>query len=96
LRHGIEGDMDFGHGRARTLRDYCIFHRDHANEPSGDKAAWAMDLVRASGFCKDPSAINFTLARRIFRADIFQKANQKRSSTQPANETQSEKQLVSV
>jgi ABC-type nitrate/sulfonate/bicarbonate transport system substrate-binding protein len=85
LRHGIDGAVDFGHDTERAVRDFCIFHRDHANEPSGDKAAWALDLVRASGLCKEPSAINFAFARKIFRPEIFEQAVQLRNST---NKTQ--------
>jgi ABC-type nitrate/sulfonate/bicarbonate transport system substrate-binding protein len=76
LRRGISGEMDFGHGIERDVDDFCIFHRDNANEPSGDKAAWTMDLIRASGFCKKPAAINFACAKKIFRADIFEMANE--------------------
>ena len=75
LRHGINGNLDFGHDTERNVGDFCIFHRDHANEPSGDKAAWALELVRASGFCPQPSAINFAFAKKIFRADIFEAAS---------------------
>lgn len=75
LRHGINGNLDFGHDTERSVGDFCIFHRDHANEPSGDKAAWALELVRASGFCPPPSAINFAFAKKIFRADIFESAS---------------------
>jgi ABC-type nitrate/sulfonate/bicarbonate transport system substrate-binding protein len=81
LRHGIDGAMDFGHGMERIVGDFCIFNRDSANEPSGDKAAWAMELVRASGLCPEPSAINFAFAKKIFRTDIFEQANLLRHST---------------
>jgi ABC-type nitrate/sulfonate/bicarbonate transport system substrate-binding protein len=74
LRRGIDGAIDFGHGSERQMRDFCIFHRDDANEPSADKAAWAIELIRASGFCKDLSGVNFALAREIFRTDIFHAA----------------------
>ena len=80
LQHGIDGEMDFGHGVTRTVSDFCIFHRDGANEPSGDKAAWVMELIRGSGLCKDPAAISFAFARRIFRADIFEQAGALRHS----------------
>ena len=81
LRHGIGGEIDFGYGQERTVSDFCIFNRDNANEPGGDKAAWTLDLVRTSGLCQEPPAINFTFARKIFRADIFAKANALRHST---------------
>ena len=95
LRHGITGGMDLGHDRERKLRDFCIFSRDAANTPSGDKVAWAIELVRASGLCPEPSAINFALGRKIFRTDIFNRAAGLRNSnpnihdekpTQPENE----------
>ena len=76
LRHGIDGTMDFGHGAEGNVGDFCRFHRDKANEPSGDKAAWALDLVRASGLCPDPSALNFNFAKKIFRTDIFEQASE--------------------
>lgn len=74
LRHGINGKMDFGHGLERTLSDFCIFHHDSANAPSGDKAAWTLELVRVSGLCPEPAAINFAFGRKIFRPDIFEQA----------------------
>ena len=80
LRHGINGDLDFGHGTVRSLRDFCVFHHDNANNPSGEKAAWALDLLRASGLCPQPSAINFAFAKKIFRADLFEKAQALRRS----------------
>jgi ABC-type nitrate/sulfonate/bicarbonate transport system substrate-binding protein len=81
LRHGIDGAMDFGHAAEHAVRDFCIFHRDHANEPSGDKAAWVLDLIRASGLCAQPAALNFAFAKKIFRADIFEAASRLRLST---------------
>lgn len=74
LRHGITGKMDLGQNRERTLHDFCIFNRDSANAPSGDKVAWAIEMVRTSGLCPEPSALSFALGRKIFRADIFEQA----------------------
>ncbi len=88
LRHGIGGELDFGHGHERTVNGFCIFHRDNANEPSGDKAAWTLDLIRASGHCKEPPAVNFAFARKIFRADIFAKAAALRHSISTQSEPQ--------
>jgi ABC-type nitrate/sulfonate/bicarbonate transport system substrate-binding protein len=96
LRLGIDGEIDFGHGRARSVRDFCIFHRDNANEPGGDKAAWILDLIRSSGLCKEPFQIDFAFARKIFRADIFEKAVALRQSTQNQSEHEIENQLVTV
>jgi ABC-type nitrate/sulfonate/bicarbonate transport system substrate-binding protein len=82
LRHGIDGEIDFGHDREHSVSDFCIFHRDNANEPSGDKAAWTLELLRTSGLCKDATGINFAFARKIFRADIFEQALKLRQTTQ--------------
>ena len=96
LRCGISGELDLGHGRVRTMSDFCIFHRDHANEPSGDKAAWTLDLLRASGLCPEPSVISFACAKKTFSLEIFEKALALRNSTQSQNEIESEKQLLHV
>jgi ABC-type nitrate/sulfonate/bicarbonate transport system substrate-binding protein len=74
LRKGFDGEFDFGHGQIRTVPDFNLFHRNNANEPSSDKAAWALQAVRTSGLCKNPSAIDFALGRRVFRPDIFEEA----------------------
>lgn len=74
LRHGFSGDFDYGHGQKKIVRDFSVFHRHDANEPSSKKAAWVLQLVRVSGQCPDPSVLNFALGRRIFRTDIFEKA----------------------
>jgi ABC-type nitrate/sulfonate/bicarbonate transport system substrate-binding protein len=78
LRYGIEGKLDFGHGLARKVGDFCVFHRSDANEPSGDKAAWALELVRSSGLCPEPAALNFAFGRKVFRPDIFEQATRLR------------------
>jgi ABC-type nitrate/sulfonate/bicarbonate transport system substrate-binding protein len=71
LRRGFAGTMDFGHGVQQATPDFCIFNRRGVNEPSGEKAGWVLDLVRASGLCAEPSAINFAFGRKIFRSDIY-------------------------
>jgi ABC-type nitrate/sulfonate/bicarbonate transport system substrate-binding protein len=97
LRRGFDGEFDFGHGRVRTVRDFNLFYRHHANEPSGDKAAWVIQHLRDSGLCKDAAALGFALGRQVFRADIFERAVRLRSSnskqpTPSENEIQPEKQ----
>ena len=81
LRRGIEGELDLGHGQESRRGDFCIFHRHDANEPSGDKAAWVLQLIRASGLCPNPSALNFALARSVFCPDIFAAATALRESS---------------
>jgi ABC-type nitrate/sulfonate/bicarbonate transport system substrate-binding protein len=74
MKRGMSGEIEFTRGVIRTIPDFCVFHGHDANEPSGDKAAWTLELVRASGLCAEPSALNFNLGRRVFRADIFDQA----------------------
>jgi hypothetical protein len=81
--------MDFGNGVERSVRDFCIFSRHDANEPSGGKAAWVMELIRASGLCREPAAINFAFARKVFRSDIFEQASALRHSTNANSEHES-------
>ncbi len=81
LRHGMAGGLDLGHGRERMIRDFCVFHRDDANEPSGDKTAWVLELMRTSGLCPEASTLNFALGRKVFRPDLFEQAMRLRPST---------------
>jgi ABC-type nitrate/sulfonate/bicarbonate transport system substrate-binding protein len=98
LRHGVHGDMDFGHGVGRMVRDFCVFHRGDANEPASGKAAWALELVRSSGLCDRPASLDFNFGRKIFCPDIFSQAVRLRSSTliQTENEPESENQTLLV
>jgi ABC-type nitrate/sulfonate/bicarbonate transport system substrate-binding protein len=88
LRCGITGRFDFGGGVVRNVSDFNAFHRYDANEPSGDKAAWVMNRMRASSIGLEGSQFNFSLGRQIFRADIFEKAIRLRNAanTNPSNE----------
>lgn len=74
LLRGLSGGLDCGNGTTRRVGDFFVFHHHDANEPSGDKVAWALELVRASGLCTDPAGLNFALGRRVFRHDLFQLA----------------------
>ena len=96
LRRAFDGEFDFGHGHLRTVADFNTFHRNNANEPSSDKAAWALQAVRTSGLCKNPSAIDFALGRRVFRPDIFEKAVRLRNTTAPQNENEIESEIETV
>jgi len=92
LRLGMRGEFDFGHGQARVIHDFNIFHQRNANEPSGEKIAWVLQHMRDSGLCPEPSALNFALGRRVFRADIFEAAARLQASTRTihANENKIE------
>ncbi|MGN6555549.1 MAG: CmpA/NrtA family ABC transporter substrate-binding protein [Verrucomicrobiota bacterium] len=79
LRCGFEGPFDFGHGDVRPVPDFTVFHRNHANEPSGDKAAWVFERIRSSGLCENPAAMDFALGRAVFRGDLYEQALRIRS-----------------
>jgi len=74
LRRGLDGHLDLGNGLIRRVDDFFVFHRDGANEPSAAAAAWALQLVRASGLCPEPAKLNFAAVKAIFRADLFHQA----------------------
>ncbi len=96
LRRGFEGRFDFGHGNVRTVRDFCVFHREDSNEPSSDKAAWVFQLIRSINLCKNPAALNFALGRNVFRADLFEKAAALRCLPKSTHEKESQSQTQIV
>jgi ABC-type nitrate/sulfonate/bicarbonate transport system substrate-binding protein len=74
LRDGLHANVDFGHGRREALPEFHIFHRDDANRPTPQRAAWVMkNLLRLGSehlaTTPSPSAIT-----RVFREDIYQAA----------------------
>jgi ABC-type nitrate/sulfonate/bicarbonate transport system substrate-binding protein len=92
LKRGLAGQLDCSNGVTRRINDFFIFHRDDANEPSGKQAAWALQLVQASGLCPEPAKLNFALGRRVFRTDLFEQAKKIRSekNNPTTNEKKSE------
>jgi hypothetical protein len=60
----------------RVIPDFNIFYGHNANEPSGEKVAWVLQHMRDSGRCPETASLNFALGRRVFRPDIFEKANE--------------------
>ena len=98
LRRGFGGKFDFGTKGTQAVPEFCVFHGNAANEPDGAKAAWALELIRASGLCATPSALDFSLARRVFRTDIFDQAAGlvSKNSTHPTHETKLENEPALV
>lgn len=80
LLAGLTGRFHCGHGITRDLPDFVVFSRRGGNEPSAARAAWLLELVRATTACNEPSALNHVLGRRVYRADIFESALQLRAS----------------
>lgn len=68
--------LDSGHDKVRALKDFQIFHRDEANDPSQQKAAWVIQSIVQSGLVPDRTKFPMSRALRIFRPDIFTEAQQ--------------------
>jgi ABC-type nitrate/sulfonate/bicarbonate transport system substrate-binding protein len=58
----------------RGVEEICVFPGRSNADPSGDKAAWVLELMRASGLCPGPARLDMKLARGVFRADLFDQA----------------------
>jgi two-component system, oxyanion-binding sensor len=96
LQRAFSGHFDFGHGHVRAVRDFTVFHRNDANDPSAAKAAWVLQLIRAGGQCKNPAALNFGFARTVFRPDFFDHAVRLRSSTPHIQNHEEKKELTLI
>ncbi|MBI3881754.1 MAG: ABC transporter substrate-binding protein [Verrucomicrobia bacterium] len=88
LRAGLSGEFDFGHGVTRRVPEFGVFSGPEANEPSADKASWALRHLRASGLVKNPADLTPALGARVFRADIFERASRLRSATPEKKENE--------
>lgn len=82
IAHGLPGEFtgefDYGHGLRSPLPDLVIFHREQANAPTADKAAWiARHLL--DGLARD--AFTPEQLTRIFRADLFAQAQELRAAS---------------
>ena len=80
LRPGFGEEFDFGHGQVRHIQNFNVFHRHHANEPSGDKVAWVLQRLQSSGLGAQTVAVNLAACRACFRLDLFERALQLRHS----------------
>lgn len=92
LRQGMRGEFDCGNGNTRTIRDFAVFNRNDANEPSADKAAWVLQQMRELVTTVESAVFTPTFTRGIFRADIFEEANRLRGSQR--NSTSNERVVL--
>ncbi len=58
----------------RSIEEFCIFPNRANAAPSADKAAWVVELIRASGLCDQPEKLTATLTRRAFHLDHYDQA----------------------
>jgi ABC-type nitrate/sulfonate/bicarbonate transport system substrate-binding protein len=80
LEPSLCGPFDFGHGRSGTARDFHIFHRHDANEPSLEKAGWILSQLLNAGVVRDPLLLRTPAARRVFRPETYLAAQKLRRS----------------
>lgn len=74
LKRGLAGQLNYGHGISRQIDDFFVFHREDANEPSARHAAWAWQLVRATGLSSETATVGQSTSNQVFRADLFAEA----------------------
>lgn len=92
IARSFPGTFDYGHGRRADLTDFMVFHRDEANAPSADQAAWvARHLL--DGTARD--AFTTEQLGQIFRADLFREAQALRNESIP-HETDRETRLLTA
>lgn len=86
------GEFAHGHGLHSTPSDFVIFHREDANAPTAEKAAWItrhlLDGAARDAFTPDQLA-------NIFRADLFARALELRTAN-PPHDTESDTRLIAA
>ncbi|MEW6302777.1 MAG: CmpA/NrtA family ABC transporter substrate-binding protein [Verrucomicrobiota bacterium] len=75
LRPGLLGQFGFGHGRVERVPRFNIFHRDDANEPSAQRAAWVLNHMRRSGVDALPD-MPASLISQVFCMETYEEARQ--------------------
>jgi len=96
LEAGLNGTPDpASHAAPGFGGEFTIFHRDDANEPCARKAGWVISNLRRSGLLPPTQVLAPELGRRVFRADIFDRALEFSASQPNPAETEShDTQLV--
>lgn len=69
------------------VRGGCRFAGPGVNEPTHDKAAWALELVKTSGLCPPGLALPAALGRRVFRPDLHDLAANQLQTRPSKNDT---------
>src|SRR5207248_5665635 len=77
LEPGLVGPFEFGDHHLRSPLDLTIFHRQQANEPSDEKAAWVINELYEmleQNFQARGAPRRAPVLKNIFRREIFQRA----------------------
>ena len=71
LRMSMGDTYDYGYGRVEACQGFNLFHRNDANMPTAEKAAWVIQGLLRTGLTE---SLPPNLASRCFRQDLFAKA----------------------
>ena len=85
LKRSLIGPFQDGTGQSRDARDFYIFHRDHANEPTRDRGEWLVDQFCASGLVPaDQRPHVYRTMLSSWRGDLYHQAlAHERPTSQP-------------
>jgi ABC-type nitrate/sulfonate/bicarbonate transport system substrate-binding protein len=71
---GFVGSLDLGHDRRMEAADFIRFHREEANDPTTEKAAWLIDGMVRNRLLPPGTDLPRDLGRRTFRSDLYRQA----------------------
>jgi len=84
LEPGLIGPFEFGDQNVRSPLELTIFHRQQANEPTDEKAAWVIGHLYGlleQNFLAQGASRRAPVLKNIFRREIFQRAKELVSAT---------------
>jgi ABC-type nitrate/sulfonate/bicarbonate transport system substrate-binding protein len=71
---GLVGPLDLGHDRHVDAASFIRFHRDEANDPTAEKAAWLIDSMVRHRLFPPGTDLPRDFGRRTFRSDLYRQA----------------------
>jgi ABC-type nitrate/sulfonate/bicarbonate transport system substrate-binding protein len=74
IASSLVGPFDYGHGRVAEADRLITYHRDSANDPTPEKAAWLVEGFSRHRFVPPGVPLPRDLGRRTFRSDLFHQA----------------------
>ncbi len=88
IQSSLVGPFDYGHGNTVSADDFIHYHRNGANDPTAEKAAWLIEGFNRHRFLPQGTTIPADLGSRIFRSDLYnlaQKSTSKRNNHELAH-----------
>jgi ABC-type nitrate/sulfonate/bicarbonate transport system substrate-binding protein len=77
LARGFKGEVEFGPRHLRAVPNFNVFYSIETNDPTADKAAWVLRHLRLCVPGRDPGVFKPSLARQVFRSDLFEQATRR-------------------